>query len=215
MIPVVFDLDGTLIDSLGGITSAANATLADWNLPPVGEDVTVGFVGRGERIFVERLIAATALVRDDADAILERFIHHYRIAAEDTPLMPGVRAALDALRREGHPLGLVTNKPRAPLGATLRSAGLSSDFEVILAGDDLERRKPDPLPLLEAMRRMDATACVYVGDSDIDAATAEAAGQPFLLYTEGIRTAPVEKIPHRAAFRDFGDLLRLVQGVGA
>ena len=115
MIPVIFDLDGTLIDSLPGITDATNALLAEWGLPPIGADLTKRFVGRGERVFVERLIAATALDPSDFEALVARFIVHYKIAAETTVMMPGARAALNDLKGAGYPLGLVTNKPRAPL----------------------------------------------------------------------------------------------------
>ncbi|MXQ07752.1 HAD-IA family hydrolase [Alphaproteobacteria bacterium GH1-50] len=206
MTPVLFDLDGTLIDSLGGITEAANATLAEWDVAPIGPDLTVGFVGRGEKVFVQRMIAATALPEGEEAAILPRFVEHYKIAARNTPLMPGARAALDRLHAQGVALGLVTNKPRAPLGPTLEAAGLTQDFQVVLAGDDLPRRKPDPDPIFEAMRVLGAERCLYVGDSDIDAETALAAGQPFVLYTEGIRTVPVEDIPHTEKFSDFADL---------
>ncbi len=215
MIPVVFDLDGTLIDSLGGITAAANAVLAERELPMVGENLTVGFVGRGEGVFIDRLIEATDLDPNERDHLLSRFVHHYERAAETTPLMPGERPALDLLKAKGVAMGLVTNKPRAPLATTLRSAGLADDFDVVLAGDDLPTRKPDPGPLLEAIRRLDAPSCIYVGDSDIDGETALTAGQPFLLFTEGIRTLTIDQIPHLAAFSDFRDLPDLVEQFAA
>ena len=107
-------------------------------------------------------------------------------------------------------MGLVTNKPRAPLATTLTAAGLVDDFDVVLAGDDLATRKPEPGPLLEAMARLGATSCIYVGDSDIDSETARAASQPFLLFTEGIRTLPIDQIPHVAAFSDFRGLPEII-----
>ena len=211
MTPVIFDLDGTLIDSLPGITDAANAVLAERALPSIGPDLTVGFVGRGERVFVERMIAATELDANDFETLVERFVVHYKLSAEKTALMPGVREALDQLKAAGYPLGLVTNKPRAPLIPTLEAAGLTADFSVVLAGDDLARRKPDPLPLLTAMRDLGGDRCLYVGDSDIDADTAFRANMPFALYTEGIRTIAVEDMPHEAAFNDFSALGAIVQ----
>ena len=210
MTAVLFDLDGTLIDSLGGITRAANGVLADAGLPAIGEDLTVGFVGRGERYFVRRLIEETGLDPDRFDDHLASFLGHYEVAARVTPLMPGARAALDVLKASGYPLGLVTNKPRRPLGPTLAAAGLTKDFDVVLAGDDLERRKPDPLPLFEAVSQLGVASGIYVGDSDIDGATAQAAKMPFVLYTRGIRTVPVEEIPHVVAFDDFAELPEIV-----
>ena len=89
--------------------------------------------------------------------------------------------------------------------------GLTGAFDIELAGDDLERRKPDALPLLTAMERLGGETCIYVGDSDIDAETALNAGVPFALYTEGIRTKPVDEIPHDVAFNDFSDLPEIVR----
>lgn len=211
MTPIIFDLDGTLIDSLPGITDAANAVLAEFELPSIGEDLTIGFVGRGERVFVERLIAATDLDPHAFELIVSRFVVHYKASASSTRLMPGVREALDILKQDGFSLGLVTNKPRAPLGPTLENVGLSDEFEVVLAGDDLERRKPDPLPLITAMKQMGGSRCIYVGDSDIDAETAQNAGMPFVLYSKGIRTKPIEEIPNDAVFDDFKDLLTTIK----
>ena len=130
--------------------------------------------------------------------------------------MPGVMAALELLRAEGVPMGLVTNKPRAPLGPTLDTVALTPFFDVVLAGDDLDRRKPDPEPLLHAVRALGGERVIYVGDSDVDAETARRAGQVFVLYTEGIRTVPLHDIPHDVAFNDFamlpGIVRRLTEG---
>lgn len=211
MIPVIFDLDGTLIDSLPSLTRAANVLLANHGLPPVTAAVVNGFIGHGERVFIERLIAATGLAPEDFDALLEAYIPIYKIAALETVLMPGVPAALERLKSDGMQLGLVTNKPRAPLIPTLETVDLTRFFDVILAGDDLSRRKPDPEPLYEAMRVLGADRCIYVGDSDVDAETARRAGQVFVLYTEGIRTVPVEDIPHDVAFNDYAMLPAILE----
>ena len=95
MTPIVFDLDGTLIDSLPDVTAAANALLSDFDLPPVPQSQVNGFVGMGEGVFIDRLIAATGLQLNNRDKILTCFIGHYKIAAESTKLFPG---ALDALK---------------------------------------------------------------------------------------------------------------------
>lgn len=213
MTPVFFDLDGTLIDSLPGITDAANGVLIERGLPKIGPDLTVGFVGRGERVFVERMIAATDLDPSEFETLVERFVVHYKLSAASTVLMPGAREALDILKAASYPLGLITNKPRAPLGPTLEAVDLTDDFEVVLAGDDLADRKPHPAPLFAAMKQLGADRCLYVGDSDIDAETAERAGMPFALYTEGIRTKSVEDMPHDAAFNDFKDLPGIVKAL--
>lgn len=216
MTPVVFDLDGTLIDSLPSLTKAANVLLERRGLAPLAAETVSGFIGRGERVFLERLIAATELDPDEFDALLAEYIPIYEMAARETLLMPGVVDALDALKDDGVLLGLVTNKPRAPLVPTLETVALTHYFDIILAGDDLERRKPDPEPLYEAIRRLGAERCIYVGDSEVDAETAERAGQVFVLYTEGIRGVPVADIPHEVSFNDFamlpGIVRRLTEG---
>lgn len=206
MTAVLFDLDGTLIDSLGDVTAAANAVLRKRDLPGLPSEVVAGFVGMGEQVFVDRLISATELDPDERRWVMEVFIHHYREEARNTRLMHGARKALEALKAQGLPMGLVTNKPRAPLEPTLDAAELAPFFEVVVAGDDLAKRKPDPLPLRHAMAELGVDRCVYVGDSSIDAETAKAADMPFVLYTEGIRTVPVHDMPHEVAFNDFGML---------
>ena len=211
MLPVVFDLDGTLIDSLPNVTDAVNGLLADENLPSLSPDVVVNFVGRGERVLLDRLITATELNSADYDALMEAFIEHYKRAAADTQVFPGVADVLATLKSDGYPLGLCTNKPRAPLIPTLEAAGLDDVFDIVVAGDDLPERKPDPAPLRFILSKLGAETCVYVGDSDVDAETASRAGVPFLFFTEGICAVPIADIPHDAAFGTFSELPELVR----
>lgn len=206
MTPIVFDLDGTLIDSLPDVTDAANALLAEEGREALSPDVVAGFIGWGEGVFVDRLIAHAGLDPEARRGLLERFIEHYKIAGHETRLMPGVEAALDDLRNKSVPMGLCTNKPRAALLPVLEKSGLGRWIEVIVAGDDLPARKPAPDPLLKVLRDLGAARGLYVGDSMVDARTALHAGIPFALFTEGIRTDPVEAIPHDHAFADFGEL---------
>nr|WP_284438350.1 phosphoglycolate phosphatase [Thalassococcus arenae] len=198
-------MDGTLIDSLGGIARAANALLAEQGLAAVPERQVAGYVGHGEHIFIDRLIADTALDAGDRAALLARFMTHYKAASRNTPLFPGVAEALARLKARGVALGLCTNKPGGPLAAVLDGLGWQSMFGAVVAGDTLARRKPDPAPLLHVFDRLGGRG-VYVGDSPIDGATAQAAGVPFVLFTQGIRTVPVQDIAHDAAFDDFADL---------
>lgn len=206
MTPIIFDLDGTLIDSLPDITGAANALLAEKNLPPLEASKVAGFVGRGERVLLDRLIAATALDAADYDALMAQFIDIYKGATGRTRVFPGAREALEHFRAAGVPVGLCTNKPSGPLGSVLEALDLSRLFDVIVAGDTLAARKPDAAPLLHAVSSLGAERCIYVGDSEIDAETAQAAGMPFAFFTEGIRTVAIADIPHDAAFSDFADL---------
>ncbi len=215
MLPVVFDLDGTLIDSLPDVTKTVNLLMAEEGQPPLEMSVVNTFVGSGERVLMDRLIAATAFHPDDFDRLLPRFIAHYKTAALDTKLFPGARAALDRLRAAGVPIGLCTNKPRAPLEPTLAAAGLENVFGVVVAGDDLPLRKPDPAPLFHCFQALGAETGIYVGDSEVDAETAKRAGVPFVIYAHGIRVSPLEDIPHDVAFEDFTKLDAILAELGA
>ena len=82
-----------------------------------------------------------------------------------------------------------------------------------MAGDDLPKRKPDPAQLLHAVEALDVPGAVYVGDSETDAASAQNANMPFVLFTEGIRLSPIEDLPHVACFDDFADLPELIFGL--
>jgi len=213
MAPVLFDLDGTLIDSLPNILTAANSVLSLNNLPPLDAPLVAGFVGLGEEVFVDRLIAATDLSYKDRPRILREFMAAYKEAARATRCFPHVPQMLKELKARGLVLGVVTNKPRAPLVPTLEAAELEQYFDIVMAGDDLPLRKPDPAPLLHAMAELGARTCVYIGDTPIDAETARAAGVPFGLFTEGIRTQPLEEIPHDFAFDDFRELPSMLQAL--
>lgn len=204
--PVVFDLDGTLIDSLPGIAGAANALLGEWGLSPLGMAKFGGFVGHGDQVFLDRLIAATGLDPADRSALMARFIPLYKDAARGTRLFDGVAEMLDAFDAAGVAMGLCTNKPLAPLIPVLEETGLAHRFAVVVAGDALPRRKPDPAPLHHAFAELGQGPGLYVGDSEVDAETAQRAGLPFALYTKGIRQTPVADIPHQAAFDDFSEL---------
>lgn len=203
--PVVFDLDGTLIDSLPDITAAAAALLAEEELAPLEPAQVAGCVGFGVQVFLERLIAATALKAADFDRLMPRFMEHYKAVAANTRLFDGVTQALDRLAGQGVPLGLCTNKPSGPLAPVLDTTDLARRFDVVIAGDTLPKRKPDPAPLRHAFDQLGGTG-LYVGDSEVDAETAARAAIPFALYTRGIRQSPVEAIPHWVAFDDFLDL---------
>ncbi|MBT0957242.1 HAD-IA family hydrolase [Alphaproteobacteria bacterium KMM 3653] len=212
--PVIFDLDGTLIDSLPNIAEAGNRLLKAHGLTPRETARFAPYVGHGEGVFIERLIADSDLDGSAAE-LLPEFIEHYISVGAKTRMMPGARTALEALQQRGVPLGLVTNKPAAPLGAVIEKLGLGPVFDCIVAGDDLAQRKPHPAPLLHCMGELGADRCLFVGDSMVDARTARAAEQPFALYTKGIRTEPISALSHTWAFDDFGAGFDAVYGAFA
>lgn len=216
MARVVFDLDGTLVDSAPDLHGIANRVLADRALPPITLDEARSFIGQGVVVFVRKLRAARGIPDADHAALLAQYLALYEEAVTLTVLYPGVVEALVALRAEGHALGLCTNKPMRPTLALLRHLDLEQHFLTIIAGDSLPVHKPDPGPLHAAFEMAGVTGpAIYVGDSEVDAETARRAGIPLLLFTEGYRATPVADLPHHKAFSSFADLPGLVAGFQA
>ena len=120
-----------------------------------------------------------------------------------------MRTVLETLHQKGHRIGLCTNKPVAPTNDILDHFGLTNLFSVVIGGDSLAQRKPDPAPLLAAFEALGGPG-IYVGDSEVDAQTAERAGIPIALFTEGYRKTPVAELTHEWAFRDFADLSAII-----
>lgn len=209
---VIFDLDGTLIDSAPDIHAAANTVLKRYGIAPFTLPEARGFVGHGAGVFVERCLAARGLADDDdlRIKVLDGFLDLYEGAVQLTQPYTGVMACLDALTRAGLVLGICTNKPERPTGTVLAHLDMARYFPVVVGGDTLSVRKPDPAPLKEAIRRIGARDIVFVGDSEVDAETAEMAGVPFALFTEGYRKTPVEYLRHSARFDNFNDLPTIV-----
>lgn len=217
MSAIVFDLDGTLIDSAPDIRIIANTVLGKRDLPPLTMTQTRSFIGHGAGHFVAQMMAANGFDRastgfDATHAILlAEFTSLYETTFEATTLYPGVADTLDILAGLGYRLGLCTNKPALATQAVLKHFGLQDMFAAVVGGDTLPVKKPDPAPLKLAFDKLGAGAHAYVGDSEVDADTAQAAGIPFALFTEGYRKSPVDALPHMVRFDDFSALPGLMQ----
>ena len=217
MAAVIFDLDGTLVDSAPDIHVAVNRLLADMGEAALSAETVRSFIGNGVPTLVARVLAACGHGPDPARQAEWQagFLRHYEAdSATLTQLYPGVTAALSALARGGHPLALCTNKPELPARKILRAFGLDGYFPVVIGGDSLPQRKPHPAPLLAAAAGLEGPV-LFVGDSEVDAETARAARVPFLLFTEGYRKAPVHALPHAARFGRYSDLPALVARIAA
>lgn len=209
---LVFDLDGTLIDSNPTLTASGNALLAELERPPVAAAVAGTFVGHGVRVLVERLLVHTGgIPQDNLDEQVARFRAIY--AADPitgTTVYSGVAAALDTLAAAGHGLGVCTQKPDQPALVLLRELGLMPPVAAFTGGESLPVLKPDPRMLQHTADQLPPGTVIMIGDSETDAETARLAGAPFLLRTEGYRLSPVAGLPHAASFSDFADLPALV-----
>jgi phosphoglycolate phosphatase len=209
---IVFDLDGTLIDSAPDIRGIANVLLAERHLDPIDLDTTRRFIGRGAAVFIDQLRAERGIGETEQATMLAEFVARYDTAVDLTHPYPGVEAALEKLASD-KTLGICTNKPHRPCLAVLRHLNLDGFFKAILGGDSLPVRKPDPLPLLATFGDMGPGPRIYVGDSEVDAETAARADVPFILFTLGYRKSPIADLPHAAVFDDFADLPAIVDRV--
>ncbi len=212
MTAVIFDLDGTLIDSARDIHAVANKVLTENGFAPLALLTVTSFVGRGAPHLMSCLLRE---IGEDPEGplrapMMASFLAHYETAVDLTVCYPGVMPALEALAAMGCILGVCTNKPVGPTNAVLRHLGLDRFFSTVIGGDSLAVRKPDPAPLHAAAAALGDSHVIFVGDSEVDAETAANAKLPFLLYTEGYRKTPVHDLPHNVAFNDFKQLPGLV-----
>ncbi|MFD1340895.1 phosphoglycolate phosphatase [Litorisediminicola beolgyonensis] len=214
MIPLVFDLDGTLIDSAPDIRAAANAVLDTRGVAPLTLAETISFIGAGAPTFVARMRRARDLPEAEEGDLLAAFLAGYETDHALTAPYPQVLETLARLREAGHPLGLCTNKPIGPTHGVLKHFGLTPFFASVIGGDSLSVRKPDPAPLKAVFDALGGLG-LYVGDSETDAATAEALGVPFLLFTKGYRKSAPEDLRPAAQFSDFGRLPEIVAEISA
>lgn len=211
MSAIVFDLDGTLIDSAPDIRAAVNRTLEDEGQAALDLPTVISFIGHGLPRLVERAMGARGIPMDQHAPLTEVTLAHYNAAANDlTRPYPGVMAMLERLRDEGHRLGICTNKPEGPARKVLDQFGMAHLFDVVVGGDTLAARKPDPAPLHHAFSALGASSGLYVGDSEVDAETAQAAGIAFAFFTQGYCHVPHDTVHCLARFDHFDALAGLV-----
>lgn len=187
---VVFDLDGTLVDSRQDLADSTNAVLASYGAAPLERDEVVRMVGEGARVLVQRALTAAGL-EVDLDQALQRFHECYRprLLATTRPY-PGIDDMLAAARPLAT-LALLTNKPLGPSQQLVDAFGWSSYFVRVIGGDGPAPRKPDPAGLQELMALAGTTpeSTMLVGDSMVDVETARRAGAAICVAQYGFGNA--------------------------
>lgn len=185
---VIFDLDGTLVDSAPDIAEAVNRTLTDWKLRTFDLAQITNWIGEGSRQLITYAMRAAGSDAD-IDAVMPGFLKHYGDTALDGRLYPGVADTLAALHGQGVRLAVCTNKPEQFVRPLLEARGVLRLFDGIVGGDTLPQRKPAPEPLwhLATQFGVEPGKSLMVGDSESDALAAHNAGVPLVLLRYGYR----------------------------
>ncbi len=192
---VLFDLDGTLVDSAEDLTSALNSLLKIRHIPTLPTSQTRAFAGRGSK----GLLKIGLNIDDNHPDFLElstEFFEHYQIhLIETTQLFSGMPQVLHSLKKKNIPWGIVTNKPQRFTDVLVKHIPLLQQAKCIVSGDTLEKRKPHPDPILYACRLLNQTPadCLYIGDAEVDIVASNAAGTHSLVALYGY--IPAEEEP--------------------
>jgi len=197
---LVFDLDGTLIDSVPDLALALNAMMDEEGLPHVRPEQVPAMVGQGARILVTKaMLAVGRPIGDTAEeaARLERLHDRFVEFYESKPVVgtrpyDGAEDLLRALRAAGIRLGVCTNKPHGPTLGVLRALGLEDLFDAVVGAGLIPERKPDPRPLLLTLERMGVppARAAMIGDTPYDVGTARGAGMPVVIVDYGYCPVP-------------------------
>ncbi|MGN1079729.1 MAG: phosphoglycolate phosphatase [Alphaproteobacteria bacterium] len=208
---VIFDLDGTLIDSIPDMCREISLFLKDHGRRELTPNEAMSIIGNGAAMMLKGAYALTGdpIAEEALSDLLACWISQYSHAQMAlTKPYPHVVETLKLLKEDGYRLAVCTNKPAGPTKAILNKLDLRKYFDVVLDADALPLRKPNPEPLWEAVKRMGGTndGAVMVGDGETDAQAARAAGFPVVLLTYGYAHIPFEEIKPDILIDHFSDL---------
>lgn len=215
---VLFDLDGTLLHTAPDITAAVNQMLAARHLPDLPEPLVTNLIGRGSPTLIERVFNVLDIPLTPGDRLdaLQVFQECYEeIVGTRARPYPGVMDALERLRDMDLKLAVVTNKYHRFALKLLRQFHMSSMFDLVVGGDTLEVRKPNPLPILHTCDSLGVpvTQSLYIGDSPIDVEAAKAAGVPVFCVPYGYREGlPVSTLAADGFIETLADIPYLITG---
>jgi phosphoglycolate phosphatase len=215
---LIFDLDGTLVDTAPDLLGATNAVLASQNRTPIDPASLRHMVGFGARALIIQAMEATGARpgEDQMDALVATFIAHYRdhIADFSRPF-PGVKATLQHLKKEGMRLGVLTNKPIELTTLLLDRLEMAGDFAAVYGAGSRPYTKPDPRIFHDVVKDCGGGPAIMVGDSVTDLSTARAAGVPCILMTYGYTPVPAAELGADLVLENFADLAGALAGLGA
>jgi phosphoglycolate phosphatase len=214
---LIFDLDGTLVDSVPDLRAALNQVLHERGRRSLSPPQVKRMVGDGVPALVARALAASGADPSEAVAALPRFLEIYEAnAAQLTRPYPGVPETLAALRRRGYRAAICTNKPQRATMAVLQGVGLLPFFDGIAGGDRFTVRKPNPGHLLELISEMGASpeGSAMIGDNENDAAAAHGAAVPLVLMRYGYARVDPDSLAADALLDRFSELPRALDRLG-
>jgi phosphoglycolate phosphatase len=196
---IIWDLDGTLVDSAPDIATALNTVLNEQGLNSCTIPKVRMMIGGGVAKLIERAFrgSRTELDAAGAEALVPRFMEIYTVCATDnTKLSPSAGRALSYFYNAGVKQGLCTNKPEKVSHKILHSLDIRGYFSSIIGGDSTAQKKPHPLPLQTVMKQLDVnpSECIMIGDSGADVGAARAAGVPVILVPDGYTGVPAESL---------------------
>ena len=188
---VLIDLDGTLVDSVPDLANGIDQMMLQLAMPARGIDAVTEWIGNGAGRLVKRALV-NSMEGEPSEALLQKALPLFEVAyaannGKHSYLYDGVEVGLNYLQQQGYRLGCVTNKPIAFTLPLLEAMGIADFFDVTIGGDQVERIKPDPQPLLMAAEklRVDPKQAVMLGDSVSDVMAARAAGMPIICVSYG------------------------------
>jgi len=210
---LIFDLDGTLVDTAPDLLAATNAVLRSEGRRLVDPATLRHMVGFGARALIEQAMAATGAPVEQSrlPVLVDTFLTHYRAhIADESVAFPGVVETLQQLKDDGQRLGVLTNKPQAMADLLLQALRLERFFPVIYGAGRMNYVKPDARIFHDVVRELGGEPGVMIGDSITDVATARAAKAPIILVTYGYTPEPAHRLGGDAVADDFAQIPDLV-----
>jgi len=216
---LLFDLDGTLVDSAPDISAAINRVLERMGRPLLGVSDIQSLIHLPAPVLVEKALALTgpAARQQDIDFLLSEFLEGYRRnPGQHTVLFPGAREALERYMAAGIRLGLCTNKPEITCFPVLETLDLRRYFTAIVCGDTLDYHKPDPRHVLHTLDILGAAPrdAAFIGDTEVDMQAARNAGLPSICVTFGYAQTPCDTLGADGLIDHFDELDETLRAIG-